>query len=103
MKLQSSGGGEFSGERDGMFNQAVEIVLAAQRGSVSLLQRRMQVGYGRASRIIDQMAESGILGEHKGSQARECVITLEDWEQMQASIAADQSGASAANGEPTSD
>ena len=102
IKLQSSGGGEFSGERDEMFDQAVDIVLASRRGSVSLLQRRMQIGYGRASRIIDQMAESGVLGEHKGSQARECMITLEDWEQMKASIAADQSGASSLNGEPTS-
>jgi len=91
-----------TGERDDIFNQAVEVVLAAQRGSVSLLQRRLQVGYGRASRIVDQMAEAGILGEYKGSQARECMMTLEDWETFQQSVAADQSGASAADGTPTS-
>jgi DNA segregation ATPase FtsK/SpoIIIE, S-DNA-T family len=60
------------------------------------------VGYSRASRIIDQMADAGILGDYKGSQARECIMTLEDWQATKASIAADQSGASAANGEPTS-
>ena len=93
---------EISGERDDMFIKAVEVVLAAQRGSVSLLQRRLQVGYGRASRIIDQMAEAGILGEYKGSQARECLMTMEDWETLQASIEADTSGASASDGQPTS-
>jgi S-DNA-T family DNA segregation ATPase FtsK/SpoIIIE len=102
VKIQSSTSGELSGEKDELFDQAVEVVLASQRGSVSLLQRRMQIGYGRASRIIDQMAEAGILGDHKGSQARECMITLEDWEQMKDSIAADQSGESSLTGEPTS-
>jgi DNA segregation ATPase FtsK/SpoIIIE, S-DNA-T family len=102
VKIQSGSGGEISGEKDEMFDQAVEVVLAAQRGSVSLLQRRLQIGYGRASRIIDQMGEAGILGEHKGSQARECMITLEDWEAMKESIAADQSGQSSLDGTPTS-
>jgi DNA segregation ATPase FtsK/SpoIIIE, S-DNA-T family len=103
MKLQSGADPEAAeGERDGLFDQAVEIVLASQRGSVSLLQRRLQVGYSRASRIVDQMAEAGILGDYKGSQARECLLTLEDWQTMKANIHADQSGASAADGEPTS-
>ena len=90
------------GERDELFEKGVEIVLQSQRGSVSLLQRRLQIGYTRAARIIDQMADAGILGDYKGSQARECLMSLEDWESLQASIAADTSGASAANGEPTS-
>jgi len=91
-----------SGERDELFDQAAEIVLGTQRGSVSLLQRRLQVGYSRASRIIDQMADAGLLGDYKGSQARECLMTLEDWQSTRASIVADRTGASAANGEPTS-
>ncbi|MGB2824409.1 MAG: DNA translocase FtsK, partial [Phycisphaerae bacterium] len=94
-----TGGGD--GERDELFEKAVEIVLSTGRGSVSLLQRRLSVGYSRASRIIDQMADAGILGDYKGSQARECLLSLEDWEGLQESIAADQSGASALNGEPT--
>jgi DNA segregation ATPase FtsK/SpoIIIE, S-DNA-T family len=89
-------------ERDEMFDQAVEVVLAAQRGSVSLLQRRMSIGYGRASRIIDQMAEAGLLGTHKGSQARECMMTLDEWHEFKANIEADQSGESSLIGEPTS-
>jgi S-DNA-T family DNA segregation ATPase FtsK/SpoIIIE len=95
-------GGGMMDEKDPMFDKAVEAVLTAQRGSVSLLQRKLAIGYGRASRIIDQMAEAGILGDHKGSQARECMMTLEDWQQFQKAVAADQSGSSSLDGEPTS-
>jgi S-DNA-T family DNA segregation ATPase FtsK/SpoIIIE len=102
MRLQSAPAGELGEDRDDLFDQAVDVVLAAQRGSVSLLQRRLGIGYGRASRIIDQMAESGLLGEHKGSQARECLITLEEWEQLKNGIEADQSGENSLNGEGTS-
>ena len=90
------------GQRDEMFDEAVEIVLASQRGSVSLLQRRLKVGYSRASRIVDQMAEGGILGDYKGSQARECMMTLEQWEAVKADIKADQTGQTALDGTPTS-
>ncbi len=96
------GGGGAMAEKDPMFDKAVAAVLMAQRGSVSLLQRKLSIGYGRASRIIDQMAEAGILGDHKGSQARECLMTLEDWEHFQRAVAADQSGAASLDGEPTS-
>ena len=50
-----------------------------KRGSVSLLQRRLSIGYARASRIIEMMAEAGILGEYKGSQAREVTMTLAEY------------------------
>ncbi len=66
--------------RDPMFDQAARIVLEAQRGSVSLLQRKLTIGYGRAARLIDQMAEVGIVGGYKGSQAREVIMTLAEWE-----------------------
>jgi S-DNA-T family DNA segregation ATPase FtsK/SpoIIIE len=102
MRLGSSSSADGGGEKDEMFEQAVEIVLGSQRGSVSLLQRRLQIGYSRASRIIDQMADAGLLGDYKGSQARECLLTVEEWQSMKASIAADRSGESSANGEPTS-
>jgi DNA segregation ATPase FtsK/SpoIIIE, S-DNA-T family len=101
-RLNSSPIGEMSAERDPLFDKAVGIILQSKRGSVSLLQRRLQIGYSRSSRIIDQMAESGILGEYKGSQAREVLMTQEDWDIFQASILADQSGASSYDGAPTS-
>ena len=102
MRLSAGPLDDSDGEKDGLFDEAVEIVLSTQRGSVSLLQRRLQIGYSRASRIIDQMAEAGLLGDYKGSQARECMLTLDDWQAMKASVAADQSGESALDGEPTS-
>jgi len=70
------------GADDEFYNEAIEIVLQYQRGSVSLLQRRLGIGYGRAARLIDQMAEDGIVGEYKGSQAREVLLTLEQWEAL---------------------
>jgi DNA segregation ATPase FtsK/SpoIIIE, S-DNA-T family len=69
-------------ERDPMFDEAVRIMIESGRGSVSLLQRRLAIGYSRASRLVDQMGQAGILGDHKGSVAREVLISLEDWEQM---------------------
>ena len=74
--------GDAGGERDPLFDSAVEIMIESGRGSVSLLQRRLAIGYGRASRLVDQMGNAGILGEHKGSVAREVVVTMEDWARM---------------------
>jgi S-DNA-T family DNA segregation ATPase FtsK/SpoIIIE len=76
-------------QKDEMFDQAVRIVLETKRGSVSLLQRRLGVGYARASRIIEMMASAGILGEYKGSQAREVLITLEEYETLCTQMQAD--------------
>ena len=68
--------------RDELYESAVDIVVRERRGSVSLLQRCMGIGYGRAARLIDFMAEDGIVGEYNGSQAREVLISLSDWEAM---------------------
>ena len=58
-------------KQDELFDKAVEIMIESGRGSVSLLQRRLAIGYGRASRLVDQMGAAGILSDHKGSVARE--------------------------------
>jgi len=68
--------------KDEMFDDAVQIVLQTQRGSVSLLQRRLNVGYARASRMIEMMAAMGVLGDYKGSQAREVIMTLDEYERV---------------------
>jgi DNA segregation ATPase FtsK/SpoIIIE, S-DNA-T family len=78
------GGGGQDGPEDELFDQAVRVVLETQRGSASLLQRRLEIGYSRASRLIDIMTERGILGPFKGSKAREILLTLEDWDAMKA-------------------
>jgi S-DNA-T family DNA segregation ATPase FtsK/SpoIIIE len=71
-------------ERDELYEEAIEIVLREQRGSVSLLQRTLGIGYGRAARLIDFMAEDGIVGAYKGSNAREVLYTPEQWEELKA-------------------
>lgn len=70
-------------KRDELYESAIEIVIREGRGSVSLLQRCLGIGYGRAARLIDYMAEDGLVGEYNGSQAREVTITMADWERMQ--------------------
>ena len=60
------------------------VVIREGRGSCSLLQRALGIGYGRASRMIDYMAEDGIVGEHNGANAREVICTMEQWEQAKA-------------------
>jgi S-DNA-T family DNA segregation ATPase FtsK/SpoIIIE len=76
--------------RDELFDDAVRVVLETKRGSVSLLQRRLSIGYARASRIIEMMAGAGILGEYKGSQAREVMMTLEEYEQVREQMQAEE-------------
>ena len=71
-------------EQDDLFDDAVRIVLETKRGSVSLLQRRLTIGYSRASRLIEMMAMTGIVGDYKGSQAREANLTLDEWDAMKA-------------------
>ncbi|MCC7291726.1 MAG: DNA translocase FtsK [Phycisphaerales bacterium] len=86
-------------DKDPLFDEAVRIVLETKRGSVSLLQRRLNVGYSRASRLIDLMGEAGIVGTYKGSQAREVMITLDEWEQIRAATVADMGQGYAADEE----
>jgi S-DNA-T family DNA segregation ATPase FtsK/SpoIIIE len=79
---------------DDLFDDAVRIVLETQRGSVSLLQRRLSIGYARASRIIEMMAAAGILGEYKGSQAREVAMTPDEFEAMRKEMAIETAASS---------
>jgi S-DNA-T family DNA segregation ATPase FtsK/SpoIIIE len=71
-------------QEDPLFDRAVEIVLETKRGSVSLLQRRLAIGYTRASRLIDLMGIAGIISDHKGSVARDVLISPEEWEAIKA-------------------
>ena len=80
--------------KDELFDDGVRVVLQSKRGSVSLLQRRLSIGYARASRMIEMMAASGILGEYKGSQAREVMVTLEEYENIRKSMNADAAAGS---------
>jgi S-DNA-T family DNA segregation ATPase FtsK/SpoIIIE len=73
---EGEGGGEgpVEGERDPLFRKAAEACIQNQGGSTSLLQRKLQIGYGRAARIIDQLHYAGILSPPDGSKPREVLI-----------------------------
>jgi S-DNA-T family DNA segregation ATPase FtsK/SpoIIIE len=68
--------------RDDLYEAAIDVVVREGRGSVSLLQRALGIGYGRAARLIDFMAEDGIVGAYNGSQAREVLYTLDRWDEL---------------------
>ena len=72
-------GGGSPKDKDDLYEAAVEVVIREGRGSVSLLQRALGVGYGRGARLIDFMAEDGVVGQYAGSQAREVLLTMEQW------------------------
>lgn len=65
---------------DELYDQAVQIILEAKQASVSLLQRRMRVGYTRAARLIDTMEARGIVGPYEGSKPREVLVSLEQYQ-----------------------
>ena len=80
-KEKSEGSGK-ARSKDDLYQGAVLVVIREGRGSVSLLQRSLGIGYGRAARMIDWMAEDGVVGAYNGSNAREVVISLEAWESL---------------------
>ncbi|MDB2325853.1 DNA translocase FtsK [Flavobacteriaceae bacterium] len=61
-------------DRDALFREAAEVIVTAQQGSASLLQRKLKLGYNRAGRIVDQMEAAGIVGPFEGSKARQVLI-----------------------------
>lgn len=68
---------------DELLPAAVEVILETGQASVSMLQRRLKLGYARAARIVDEMEERGIVGPFEGAKPRQLLITREQWQQMQ--------------------
>ena len=87
-----SGGNTVSAEhepeddRDELLYDAVDVILDLGQASVSVLQRKLKLGYSRASRIVDQMEEMGIVGPHKGSKPRDILITREKWQAVRSGL-----------------
>ena len=67
---------------DEMLPAAVDVILETGQASVSMLQRRLKLGYARAARIVDEMEEKGIVGPFQGSKPRSILITKEQWQVM---------------------
>ena len=70
-------------EVDELLSAAVEVVLETGQASVSMLQRRLKLGYSRAARLVDQMEERGYVGPFEGSKPRQLLITREKWQELQ--------------------
>ena len=68
---------------DELLPQAVDVIFETKQASVSMLQRRLKLGYSRAARLIDQLEEVGVVGPYEGSKPRQIVITKQQWQEMQ--------------------
>ena len=68
-------------EKDELFDEAVKVILQTKQGSVSMLQRRLGLGYTRAARLIDMMEEEGIVGPYRGSKPREILVDKDNLDQ----------------------
>ena len=79
---ETTGKGEASGDQDELLPTAVEIVMESGQASISMLQRRLRVGYARAARLIDEMEVMGIVSGFEGSKPRNVLITPEQYQQM---------------------
>ena len=64
----------YASDRDKLFVEAAQIIVRSQQGSVSLLQRKLSVGYARAARLVDQLEDAGIVGPFEGSKARQVLV-----------------------------
>ena len=71
---------------DDRLHEAIEMVISDGQASISMLQRRMKIGYARAGRLIDDMAARGIVSKSAGSKPREVLITREEYERMKDSL-----------------
>ncbi|HVB53558.1 MAG TPA: DNA translocase FtsK [Candidatus Acidoferrales bacterium] len=69
-------------KRDSLFERAGRIVIGEQRGAASLLQRKLNVGYTRAARLVDQLSDARVVGPYEGSKSREVLMNLAEFEQM---------------------
>jgi S-DNA-T family DNA segregation ATPase FtsK/SpoIIIE len=77
LQTRNEAAGGFLVDLDPMFEEAARVIVRHQQGSVSLLQRRLKLGYSRAARIVDQLEQAGIVGPAEGSKAREVIVESE--------------------------
>ena len=74
---------EVGDDYDELLPAAIEVVVETGMASVSMLQRRLKLGYSRAARLVDQMEEKGVVGPFEGSKPRQVLITKDQWQEMQ--------------------
>ncbi len=85
--MESSGGGSGGGaggggpERDAYFEEAGKFIIDKDKASIGMLQRVFKIGFNRAARIMDQLAEAGVVGEEEGTKPRKVLMSPEQFEQ----------------------
>lgn len=79
LKQQTTSSAGVEGEKDELYDEAVRLVIETNQASVSILQRRMRLGYTRAARLIDLMEQNGIVGPYSGSKPRDLLVDREEW------------------------
>jgi S-DNA-T family DNA segregation ATPase FtsK/SpoIIIE len=77
LERRRSGEANSDAGRDALFEEAAHVIVRYQQGSVSLLQRRLKIGYSRAARLVDELEAAGIVGPADGSKAREVLVDSE--------------------------
>ena len=82
-KTEEKDAGGAQNDYDELLPQAVDVIFETKQASVSMLQRRLKLGYSRAARLIDQLEEVGVVGPFEGSKPRQIIITKQQWQEMQ--------------------
>ncbi|RKJ30947.1 DNA translocase FtsK, partial [bacterium 1XD42-8] len=79
--VSTKGGGEGGTERDAYFIEAARFLIEKDKASIGMLQRAFKVGFNRAARIMEQLADAGVVGEEEGTKPRKILMSLEQFEQ----------------------
>ena len=79
---KGGGSGDPGEDEDEMIEEAIDVIMDCRQASTCMLQRRLNLGYARAARIIDQIEERGIIGPSEGSKPRQILITKDEWQEM---------------------
>jgi len=78
----SMDGGGGASERDEYFVQAGRFIIEKEKASIGMLQRMFKIGFNRAARIMDQLAEAGVVGEEEGTKPRKVLMSMEEFEEL---------------------
>ena len=77
-----AGGAGGQNERDALFTDAGKFIIEKDKASIGMLQRMFKIGFNRAARIMDQLAEAGVVGEEEGTKPRKILMSMEEFEEF---------------------
>lgn len=85
-QVQSGGGGEGGigggGNQDELFAEAGQLIIETEKASIGMLQRKFRIGFNRAARIMDQLADAGVVGPEEGTKPRKIIMTLAEFDEL---------------------